>query len=113
MLDRIDARQRREDAIELREVSFERSWRAVQREPRRLGLTVMARAVPGLARQFVEPPAKRVPGEFWQLDADEAIVACPCGVEPRIRIDGVVECDCARLFAFDGDQVHARPPEPE
>lgn len=113
ILDRIEVRHSRADDLERREASFERSMRTVQREPRRLGFTIMARAVPGLARQFAEPPAKRVPGEFWQLDGDEAVVACPCGVEPRIRIDGVLACTCGRLFVFDGDDVAARLPEPE
>lgn len=113
LLDRVDARERRSANIEVREESFERSMRTVQREPRRVGFTIMARAVPGLGQQFAVPPAKRVPGEFWQLEVDEAVVACPCGVEPRVRLDGVVACECGRLFVFDGDEVRARPPVAE
>lgn len=113
ILDRIEERHRREDDIERREERFERSMRAVQRDPRRLDFAMMARAVPGLAQQFTELPAKPVPPEFWQLEVDEAVIACPCGVEPHVRIQTISTCECGRMFVFDGDEVRARPPETE
>ena len=111
-LDRIDRRQRRDDRLERREASFERSMRTVGREPRRVGFAMLARAVPGLAAQFEIPPAKLVPPEFWQLDGEQAVIACPCGAEPRIRPDGLTGCGCGRLFAFDGRQIRSRLGEP-
>lgn len=111
-LDRIDERERRAESIERREAAFERSLRSARHEPRRLDFAMMARAVPGLARQFVEPPAKQVPPEFWHLDNDEtAVVACPCGTEPHVAIQTLETCECGRVFVFDGDQVRAIPPE--
>lgn len=65
-------------------------------------------------------PLRRVPSEFWALDADDrgeplAIVSCPCGQAHALPLlegpqgDTLSEegnyADCPRGYWFDGTQV--------
>jgi hypothetical protein len=106
-LDGIDRRHRDDDGIDRRRAEFERALSRTH-DPRRLDLGMMCRAVPGLAAQIVEN-SKPVPGEFWQLDGDEAIIACPCKLDACVAAQELQTCECGRMFAFDGDQVRAIP----
>lgn len=108
VLDRIDKRQRDQDNDERARRDFERAHSRIH-EPRRLNFAVMARAAPGLAQQFMQEPAKQVPSEFWQLDGDAAIIACPCEADPNVPVQQPVTCECGRMFVFDGDQVRVLP----
>jgi hypothetical protein len=103
-LDRIDARAQREDDRE----ALSRALSHRRPGPRRLTRATLLRAVPAVLEPFAR--GKQVPPNFWTRDGDSAIVACPCGAEPAVPLEGTVECageDCGRWFLFTGDHVHA------
>lgn len=108
VLDRIDKRQRDDGHAEWRRRDLERAL-SRSHEPRRLDVAMMARAVPEVAGQFFQECAKQVPPEFWQLDGDEAIIACPCEHDPHVGLQQLATCECGRMFVFDGDQVRVLP----
>ena len=80
-----------------------------QKDPKRLfsdisGATILAEWL----------PPRLVPSEFWSLDADPndahshvAVVACPCGSQPAVRVNDVlVKCSgCERYFFFESKDV--------
>lgn len=75
-----------------------------RKQPKRLGAVEGFRAVPWLLHYF----DKEVPGSFWMLDGDEAVISCPCGHTPYVPFNVLVECDgpdCGRCFFFDGNRV--------
>lgn len=54
--------------------------------------------------------AKSIPGEFWQVDEEEAVIACPCGEEPHVALGNYHFCtgeDCNRIFFFMGRDVRS------
>lgn len=83
--------------------------------PRKLDLTIIARAVPGLFSEW-NGLDFAVPEEFVSHDADEegrplAVVACPCGESPVVPLAGLRACNCRRVFANVGhDQVRVYKP---
>jgi hypothetical protein len=65
----------------------------------------LARSIPGYLEQF-----SRIPDEFWQEDVtfervSFAVIACPCGVEPRVEAGRTLQCTCERVFFFSGQAV--------
>lgn len=51
-----------------------------------------------------------VPGEWFALDGDVAVIACPCKVDPppAARFNVVTRCageGCGRWFFFNGSRV--------
>jgi hypothetical protein len=47
-----------------------------------------------------------VPPDFWTLDGQNAIVACPCGETPApLALGPMIECGCGRFFFFEGSDV--------
>lgn len=78
--------------------------------PKLVGAVEAFRVVPGLLAQF----AKRVPGEFFLLDGDAAVVACPCGVDPppRVPFNRILPCD-TRALEVPPLSRDPRVPEPE
>lgn len=58
-------------------------------------------------------PCKVVPENFWTQDVDDqghpvAVVACPCGEEPRPGLGTYpAECRCQRWFFYTGTAVFA------
>lgn len=98
--------------------------------PRRLHFGSFCKAVPGLASNF----SRKIPPEFWSLDGESAVVACPCGEEPVIELGVATFCGgsdwidedrdrdderdgCGRAYLYDGQAVRvafspAKPPTP-
>lgn len=77
-----------------------------RKQLKRMGFTEYLRAMPWLLGYFT----KDVPGEMFMLDGEDAVVSCPCGVEPapRVPFNQVVRCEgerCRRWFFFDGRRV--------
>lgn len=78
-----------------------------RKQPKRLGFIEWAlRPMPWLMRHF----DKTVPSEFFAMDGDDAIIACPCGVDPppRVPFNMPVRCEgegCGRWFFFDRQTV--------
>lgn len=71
-------------------------------------------------------PSRTVPTEFWATDIDDgetvAVVACPCGHEPRIPELKILKCECERFYFYGiggvwslntpaGSQANASLPE--
>jgi hypothetical protein len=60
---------------------------------------------------------RQVPDSFFALDSEEdgtevAVVACPCGSEPRVPLSRCVECDCERFYlAITGRVLVANSPQ--
>ncbi len=84
-----------------------------RKEPRRAGgLIELMRGMPWLMGAF----DKEVPSEFFQVDGDSAVVACPCKTEdpPVVPFNVATRCDgdgCGRWFFFDSNRVRvAREP---
>jgi hypothetical protein len=48
---------------------------------------------------------REVPGEFWALDDDNAMVSCPCGETPCVPFESVAMCECERGYLYDGQAV--------
>jgi hypothetical protein len=53
---------------------------------------------------------RRVPDEFFTLDVEEdgtevAVVACPCGSEPRVPLARCTACSCERFYLALGKRV--------
>lgn len=81
-------------------------------------------AVPGMIAQF----SRTVPDDMWAEDVDEeftveekptlirrrsvAVMACPCGAEPRIPLGNFVVCECDRAYLHAGHHVKVRPADP-
>lgn len=67
----------------------------------------MLGAVPGVIGAF----KRVVPEDYWSRDTDTedghpvAIVACPCGEEPPVRLAGTKTCNCGRAFFYIGEEV--------
>lgn len=79
--------------------------RLLRRQPRQVSIFTLLRGIPGLHGRFSE-----IPEAFWALDVNadgfsEAVVACPCGQEPRVELGTVRQCACDRFFAFLGTVV--------
>lgn len=74
--------------------------------PRRhLGMMTFLRVFPACAVQF-----DQIPGEFWTQDLGddgytEAVIACPCGMQPRVEIGCMEICACERAFLYAGTAV--------
>lgn len=75
--------------------------RRLDDRPHQYSYLTFARAVPGLLEQFTTT----VPGDFWNEDSGEAIIACPCGGTPAVPFNSVRGCDCERVFAYTGREV--------
>lgn len=74
------------------------------------GATWMKVIPPSVNRFLLKNGAKSIPGEFWQVDDEHAIVACPCGEEPHVALGGTHFCtgeDCHRVFFFMGREVRS------
>lgn len=76
-----------------------------RRQPRRLTVVGMLRALPQ-----PEGGSKEVPGSYWTLDVNEdgfseAVVSCPCGHEPHVELGGVSNCECERVYLFTGTEL--------
>lgn len=61
---------------------------------------------------------REVPGDYWNLDDQTAVIACPCGESPMaLALAPLTECSCGRFFFFDASNVWVlgspTPPEPE
>lgn len=46
---------------------------------------------------------QEIPGEFWVADVEDdktsvAVVACPCGEEPRVAENQSHQCPCGRFY---------------
>lgn len=63
-----------------------------------------------------------VPPEFWSADVEEdgttvAIVACPCGHEPRVPELKILACECERFYFHAVESLWAlngpAPPPPD
>jgi hypothetical protein len=51
---------------------------------------------------------REVPGDYWSLDDQTAVIACPCGETPAaLALSALTECACGRFFFFDGSNVWA------
>ena len=87
------------------------SQRSQQKPLRKFtGATWMKIIPPSVNRFLLRNGAKSIPGEFWQVDEEEAVVACPCGEEPRVALGGTHFCtgeDCNRVFFFMGREVRS------
>lgn len=66
--------------------------------PSRLNWVKLSRAVPGLMAQF----NTRVPDQFFAFEVEDgtavAVIACPCGEEPKVPIGSCTECTCERFY---------------
>jgi hypothetical protein len=69
--------------------------------PHQFSFLSFARALPGFLDQFVT----EIPGEFWNEDDGQAVVACPCGGTPIVPFNAIRACECERFFAFTGRTV--------
>lgn len=84
---------------------------------RRFNLLTFQRAVPGMFSVW-DGLRRQVPEDFVNHDTDEdgvpvAVVACPCGETPAVRLAALVTCDCRRVFANIGhDDVRVYRPPP-
>lgn len=97
-----DLDMRRRQAYAENQTDVETFWKhRADDRPHRLSYLTFARAVPGLLGQFEDI----VPGEYWQEDSGEALVACPCGETPAIPFNAICGCQCERIFAFTGRDV--------
>jgi hypothetical protein len=72
------------------EGSFDISGRKV---PRRLGVLTIFRSMPWLWRAW-----SKIPDVAWTLDVNdegysEAVIACPCGHQPRVEVGTIETCD--------------------
>lgn len=89
----------------------QRAQRSQQKPLRKFtGSTWMKVIPPSVNRFLLRNGAKSIPGEFWQVDDEEAIVACPCGEEPHVALGGLRFCageDCHRVFFFMGREVRS------
>lgn len=95
VLEHVDHRLSREDAAE----ALDRAMRPVPREPRRLTSAFLLSTVP----HYLAPFQREVPGQFWTLEGDHAVVACPCKVDPppMVPLGGTRECpgeSCGRWY---------------
>lgn len=95
VLERVDRRLTREDEA----AALDRAMRPLPREPRRLTSAFLLSTVP----HYLAPFQREVPGEFWNIDGDHAIVACPCKVDPppEVPLGGTRECageGCGRWY---------------
>lgn len=100
----IDMRKREALSRQAREsqTAVETFWKHRQDDrPHQFSYLTMARAVPGLLAEF----SGTVPGEFWNEDSGEALVACPCGETPAVPFNAIRGCGCERIFAFTGRDV--------
>lgn len=74
------------------------------------GSTWMKVIPPRINRFLLKNGAKSIPGEFWAVDDEHAVVACPCGEEPRVGLGSFHFCtgeDCHRVFFFMGREVRS------
>lgn len=101
-----DIEMRRREAVERsrseQQTAVERyARRHADDRPHQFSFLTFARAVPGLLAQFTAT----VPGEFWTVDSETAVVACPCGETPNVPFNSIRDCGCERIFAFTGREV--------
>lgn len=80
--------------------------RAGAKLPVRFNALHMLGAVPSIIGAF----KTHVPDEYWTRDAAEdeypiAVIACPCGEQPAVRLAGTRTCNCGRAFLFTGTEV--------
>lgn len=79
-----------------------------QRAPRRF--TAMSwLSHPVIGKVFAEFN-REVPSEFWNEDVEAArsiaVVACPCGSEPHVKLHSTEFCEsCDRVFWYLGDKL--------
>lgn len=88
-----------------------------QRPPRRFSAITFVQALwPGYVQQF----DGEVPEEFWtqeeetELGERVAVVACPCGSEPRVEQNRTAICpgECGRAFMLVGEKIKVAKFEP-
>lgn len=76
----------------------------------RFNAITMFRAVPSMINVF----NTIVPEDFWTRDEESgeliAVVACPCGEEPKVGVAQTAECACGRFFLGMGDEVRVFNP---
>jgi hypothetical protein len=79
--------------------------------PRRFSALTWVRAVPAVFDRFqIRNGASVVPPDFWNLDDNAAVIACPCGEQPVVPFARFHICsgeDCGRVFLFFGDEIRA------
>lgn len=83
-----------------------------QRPPRRFSALTAVQAIwPGFIQQF----KGTVPEEFWTWEDGVAVIACPCGAEPKIAQNGTAICDgkCGRAFMLVGETIKVATYSPE
>lgn len=85
-----------------------------RKQPKRAGGVIeLLRGMPWLMGRF----SREVPPEFYVMDGDSVVVACPCKTEqpPSVPFNVATRCEgegCGRWFFFDGDRVRvAREPD--
>lgn len=100
----IDIRRREALSREAREsqTAVETFWKhRTDDRPHQFSFLTFARAVPGLLGEF----SGTVPGEFWNEDSGEAVIACPCGETPSVPFNSIRACECERIFTYTGRNV--------
>lgn len=83
-----------------------------QRPLRRFTALSAVQAIwPGYVQQF----SGIVPEEFWTTEEELAVVACPCGAEPKVAQNHTTICpgDCGRVFLLLGETIRVAKFEPE
>lgn len=70
---------------------------------RRMTPVTFFRALPGLWERF-KPVARR----WWRRAENRgaAVVRCPCGEHPEVRVGSTQACTCERVYFFDGSRLH-------
>jgi hypothetical protein len=109
-----EAARRARSRQPVRRIQYDRDGRARDDlgriQPSRVNWLGLIRAIPSLIHGPNPAFDRRVPPEFWASDTDEdrapvAVVACPCGEEPRPRVTQCVECECGRFYLATGNSV--------
>lgn len=104
VLERLDRRGKRED--DARDLAD--ALKPPRRFPRRLTSAFLLGTVP----HYLAPFQREVPGNFWNVDGDHVVVACPCKVDPppEIPFGHAREChgeDCGRWYLATPNSVLA------
>lgn len=95
VLERVDRRMTRDDEA----VELARAFRQPPKEPRRMTSAFLLSTVP----HYLAPFQREVPGQFWWVEGEQVVVACPCKVDPSpsIPFGHARECpgeDCGRWY---------------
>lgn len=57
---------------------------------------------------FIKLFTGTVPADFWTIEEEMAVVACPCGAEPQVEQNQLAICDgeeCGRVFLRLGEEI--------